>query len=1027
MTVTAGGPTTDRRGTVVRHARGYALAIVILVLVLMLLTLFTVVSVARRNAVEVKDTRHGREAFYVVDGGARALAKHIGVALYKSVASTAAITQADVTLVVRDFCEGVGVSLPDVPDAGTAVLDIGIENHPECLEPLNDGKVTFITAIAELASTSSTTCPGEPRGIGVVEGGLLEGATAVTTTICLTVEARPAQGDDASARLITLKQRLSLQLASPFQIDVFVMPALDWSPTAPPDGLDESRLAVNGEATLGNVSFDRARFAGEFHKSGPVSVGTIDVTMDSDSPSWANNAPSAYQGRLLDRHHRVGEVELLGDDGQPGSDGAAAWLVAADDPLTAFTLKDRADLWVIDGSWFLNQLGRKPVPMSQRTIYHLYSDHFGEHIVGARRTTAGAFPQPVDPTDLPIVDEEQWLQIGGGTRVHLHAALAGVEVAYTNYFCSGNYPLPVDPPPTRGLYSRYEQPPIATAGAPGFEKRVPTFGFPSVTGSFLTTTSFGLSWRCGDPGSPFSPKTYPFIHPSLPLPAPDLFMFTRPFQDNSTSAKFLVMEANAEDDGVIHYGGLRCPGGACVPGHWEDGSVCGALPAGAPNPDFLTATTVCGVLDAARTGFRDEGAGDTGNKRNILPINVDIEALSRALGLDGAPRNPPLGFWSTPDATGRVDGTEPLPATIAHLLELADFFLPQVGDTMPEGRDPNVVGNKLEGIIYISSTWDGSLAEPVAVYPSRAHGDWPHVAFTKDSHASMPRRNRGPGQTDPSSGMYVPGAGGIPAGEDIYPQKHNVTDGVSGTIDKTNQRLPQPLCGDDGALPWFTSNVAPYAPQRQITTGSDPFLAEVCPDPLYSASSNDGVSDLADAPRPNAVRLYNGADLTRFKDTGLTIITDLPVYIIGDWNTVLYTPAGGGPEREVPSMIVADSVTFLPEDWTDESAPWDDSASPSGSASVTARAAFVVNGPSTGGVSGAAVIVEPMPFYGIGVTEVEIKGAVLVPRASRHPRASSAQEVDITLERSPTLNRIDGQPPGAPMVATASADSWRLE
>jgi hypothetical protein len=63
------------------------------------------------------------------------------------------------------------------------------------------------------------------------------------------------------------------------------------------------------------------------------------------------------------------------------------------------------------------------------------------------------------------------------------------------------------------------------------------------------------------------------------------------------------------------------------------------------------------------------------------------------------------------------------------------------------------------------------------------------------------------------------------------------------------------------------------------------------------------------AVRYNAVRLHNAASLAAFNQTGITIATDLPVYVYGDWNR--FSP-------NVRSLIMGDRVTVLTNGWRDD-------------------------------------------------------------------------------------------------------------
>jgi hypothetical protein len=61
--------------------------------------------------------------------------------------------------------------------------------------------------------------------------------------------------------------------------------------------------------------------------------------------------------------------------------------------------------------------------------------------------------------------------------------------------------------------------------------------------------------------------------------------------------------------------------------------------------------------------------------------------------------------------------------------------------------------------------------------------------------------------------------------------------------------------------------------------------------------------------RYNAVRLWRGADLHELAGIGLTISSDLPIYVEGDWNTYSPTP---------PTLVMAPRVTLLSDEWKDD-------------------------------------------------------------------------------------------------------------
>lgn len=113
-------------------------------------------------------------------------------------------------------------------------------------------------------------------------------------------------------------------------------------------------------------------------------------------------------------------------------------------------------------------------------------------------------------------------------------------------------------------------------------------------------------------------------------------------------------------------------------------------------------------------------------------------------------------------------------------------------------------------------------------------------------------------------------------------------------------KLPHPLCG---TLPTNTS----LDGGRDTGSGyfkSDAFVG--CDDADYASV--------------DAVRLVNAADLRAFAITGLTVITDLPVYVHGDFNVVPDRPGPGDRSLFMMSLQAA-RVTVLSDSFNDAILP----------------------------------------------------------------------------------------------------------
>ena len=123
---------------------------------------------------------------------------------------------------------------------------------------------------------------------------------------------------------------------------------------------------------------------------------------------------------------------------------------------------------------------------------------------------------------------------------------------------------------------------------------------------------------------------------------------------------------------------------------------------------------------------------------------------------------------------------------------------------------------------------------------------------------------------------------------------------------------------------------------------------------LYVASSSAGPSaPCAQGTRTSAnpcpaVRLINGSAINA--TGGLTVASQNPVYIQGDYNTAM---TGTGGTSHPPAAVLADAVTVLSNNWSDTNAATSSSALSSRNASSTTVNAALATGPSNESTSGA--------------------------------------------------------------------------
>ncbi len=264
------------------------------------------------------------------------------------------------------------------------------------------------------------------------------------------------------------------------------------------------------------------------------------------------------------------------------------------------------------------------------------------------------------------------------------------------------------------------------------------------------------------------------------------------------------------------------------------------------------------------------------DRSRILPINVDIAALQAALA----------------DCTRG---------------ELGSYFPGTCGGG----------GREFNGIVFVTATWPGSLAGiSASAATSTFPLDWPYQARrTASPVASAPQAT-----TEDSDQPIVPIKGHVA----LYQDPDSDSDEYL-----QNRALPYPLCSDDGSLGADQRKL-----NKDLSAANKSFIIQRCARYGRDAGKIGAF--------PNAVRVINGAfinpknDVTTAGGTlslragilprGLTIATNLPMYVLGDVNiettpklTPTTTPAN---DYFVPVLFVADRITRHSSAWSDTSSRW---------------------------------------------------------------------------------------------------------
>ena len=195
------------------------------------------------------------------------------------------------------------------------------------------------------------------------------------------------------------------------------------------------------------------------------------------------------------------------------------------------------------------------------------------------------------------------------------------------------------------------------------------------------------------------------------------------------------------------------------------------------------------------------------------------------------------------------------------------------------------------------------------------------------------------------------------------------------------------------------------------------------------ASSFDA-QPCSSASRPNAVRVYSGSRISAGAfPRGLTIATNLPLYVYGDLNRIQLSGSPPTAEPHTKVALVGDRVTFLSRTWRDKDHPWNVSGagSPPATGVQVAEASLVTGVPlRTGNVHDVADVFRALqPFSN---NHFVLRGHIALAFNSEY------------LDDTSTTNRVNGglrwlpdyhldnpgfQPPGLPRVALPPTGRWR--
>ncbi|MDP2342183.1 MAG: hypothetical protein Q8O67_14600 [Deltaproteobacteria bacterium] len=338
----------------------------------------------------------------------------------------------------------------------------------------------------------------------------------------------------------------------------------------------------------------------------------------------------------------------------------------------------------------------------------------------------------------------------------------------------------------------------------------------------------------------------------------------------------------------------------CAPGPFA--AVKFKTGAGAALPEAATVDHIAAsaLIAGTRSGFRDghaEVSFDDDNKQstsianykraNVLPVNFDLAAFQLAL------QDTTVG-------------------------ELGSWFCPKAGPCGCSGKR-GCMGRPFNGIVWIGSTYSGSEIG----YPDFAPTDLPGQGRINDATQPIPDVtvagatgadwfNRGPAYRLLTGRAGRASASGCDVGGDD-----------DNCVGDEQSALPYPLCGTGAGSGFFDSNRLFRHMSCTAATTSRPNAIRVI------NARNINMEIVSNAPDINAPV---GFDPTRVPlPDGLSLISNLPVYVVGDVN-LASDPEGGFPLVVAPNdlttttwwpvLIGGDVVHLLSNAWDDRRSRW---------------------------------------------------------------------------------------------------------
>ncbi len=436
--------------------------------------------------------------------------------------------------------------------------------------------------------------------------------------------------------------------------------------------------------------------------------------------------------------------------------------------------------------------------------------------------------------------------------------------------------------------------------------------------------------------------------------------------------------------GVISYGGItRISGPKWVPGHWpgQTGEDCpSASPLSASAPGFLS------VFDTTTTPCTS------------APYALDTALLNatRTGFRDGHIEQNADDYAAAVVSGSKNLHQKVLPVNFdvaAFHAAMASSSVGELGSYFCAPGGGCFMRRPFNGIVWIGVTWDGSLSGFAAGAAGANPGLWP-------------------AQGDRTNAV-------------TQPLNRHDSSGV-GDSAAAQRGLPYPLCS--------TSLAGTDATATGHSTTSF----------KYPACTDFGGGGGA---RPMAVRLINAKNVGFDRDfdgidDGVTISSNLPVYVVGQWNTQTSSGAtidtsSGTASPWSPALVAADQIYLLSDDWNDKNEPWDHSvnANNADATNTTYNIEMLAGwsessgGQYSGGIENFPRFIEDWS----GARNV-IRGSIVVgfnspyyrwPRFCCGTKSYNPPTRDWAYDKH--LDSLGNQPPGAPRYTVYATRAWRRQ